>query len=216
MECIRKDLIEFIEKFGFIVSSENNEIKMKDAKRNNKLLITNSNYFEWSNGTNISLLLNCVSIKLNENITLRKEGLEKLFLKYSIEFKLDDFKTSVINFYCNSMVNENLGRISVELINYGKTREQKDLDIILKNSGANIYCEKNLYSSIAINDSNSNTYIKIITDFLNKDEFIFENSQIQEYIKTILSFLQKDIETMFPCEENIKNKEQEKIIKKVL
>ena len=214
MECIRKDLIEFIEKFGFIVSSENNEIKIRDSK--NKLLRRFGNCFEWRNGTSVLLLLNCVEIKLNENITLRKEGLDKLFLKYSIEFKSDDYKKYIVNFYCNSMVNENLGRISVELINYGKTREQKDLDIILKNSGANIYCEKNLYSSIDFNDSNSKTYIKTITDFLNKDEFIFENSQIQEYIKTILSFLQKDIETMFPCEENIKNKKQEKIIKKVL
>ena len=195
---IRKDLIDFTKKAGFIITKEDDydNMEVRDSKNNNELLRRFNHHFEGSNGRSVLLQLNYAVIKFNEKITLSKEGLDKLFLKYTLKFDLDNHKNYEINFYCNFMDDKNLGRVSVELISYGKTREQKELTIFLKSSGIDIYNENNLCSFIDAKNSNSEICLKTIIEFFNSDEFIPQDSQIQECLKIIFLFLQKDIESI--------------------
>lgn len=217
---IREDIIEFVEKAGFIISNKEDfdKIEIRDAQNNNELLkrFSKEHYFEGSNGRSVLLQRNCVEIKLNEKINLHKEGLDNYFLQYTANFILDDQTSYAMRFVCNFVDDKNIGRISVYLINYGKTREEKNLGIVLNPLTANVYHYNNLCSSIDSESNNSQTHIKTIIDFLTENTSNSTCPQFQETIRIILYFVEKDIENMFSSyKENIQDNE-EQMIKKVL
>jgi len=225
---VMKDIFEFIEKCGFEVSNKEdyNKIEIRDSKTNEPIerYLAGSNNF-YGEGKHVCIMSNYAEVVLGNGVEITKynslETSPKKRSEYRITYKCSDSEHLVIDIECDYADSKDAGNLTVKTFDnrYGCNNKifcikQSPLKTEFFNGNNNWF--------VKIEDCNSDLYLKYIMEFLNKNDFVSEYSNIQEAIKIVMYFVLKNIEKLIESridnsENYIKslNKEKEKSQEKI-